>query len=208
MFRQQLREFHMFCIGLISVPLCFFLQAAGWRTWWAECECRKDWRCRANHTWRAVWTGTWCYGQSAKLVELCGNCNGDAHVDGFTGKDLKRPKLGDGDHFQPAWFRAGLFFWQSWISSHAHMFLDAWLVVPRYIVWCRKKWPWWWRRPASRGRSCWSRSWWFCSLFSSSWCSWHSQVHRQSGVAICLCLLLSVVCGETYVLYTSYTYFL
>jgi hypothetical protein len=23
MFRQQLREFHMFCIGLISVSLCF-----------------------------------------------------------------------------------------------------------------------------------------------------------------------------------------
>lgn len=116
----------------ICTPM-LFLQAAGWRTWWAQCECPKDWRCRVNHTWRAVWTGTW-YRQSAKLVELCRNCNRVAH-DCFTGKDLKRPKLGDGDYFQPTWFRAGLFFGHlEWVLLYVFQF--AYPHVFRHLIGC------------------------------------------------------------------------
>ena len=193
----------MFSIDLI-VDIC--TQAAGWGTWWAQWKCPKDWWCRANHTRRAVWTGN-CYWQGAKLVDLCSSFNSNT-CGCFTGKDPKRPKLGDGDYFQQTWFRAGLLFHHlQWEFLFVFQFAYPFVPLPQEfvhvktcvaifflypnnsvakqnpkmscpILWCRKEWPWWWRRLASRVRSCWSRSWLFYSSFFSFWCSWHSQVHQ------------------------------
>ena len=74
-------------------------------------------------------------------------------------------------------------------------------LIPHYrlnmFVWCRKEWPWWWRRLASRGRLCWLRSWSFYSLFSSFWCSWHSHKGTRGISFSHLWYLLCVMCGET-----------